>query len=77
LSYVLWATTSRTVLGEFGSEAEAIVWVRAQFGDAPPTRLADLALVYDRADGHVRLIAEGEALWQLASLCIVGHGADQ
>jgi hypothetical protein len=76
MSYVLWAMTSRTVLAEFGTEVEALGWVRDQFDDAPPTRLADLALMYDRGDAHVRLIADGEGLWQSAALCIVGCGAD-
>ena len=78
MTYELWDTETRNIVGAYVSEEDALVVVREAIG-AHGTRYADtLALVHEDARGAVQTLAVGAALAEraLAASIVGGVPAD-
>lgn len=66
MSYELWETTSRNVIGNYATEAEALAAVRESESVYGAGFTRNLALLYADESDAVRGIAKGEELAKLA-----------
>ena len=66
-TYELWDKDSRSIVGAFASEAEALAAVRDALDSHGQAYAETFAVIREDARGRSRLLGEGAALVELAS----------
>jgi hypothetical protein len=67
LSYEVWDTRTANRLASFATEVDALRWLQEWLATAPISALANVALLRERGDAHVQMVATGKQLAELAA----------